>query len=108
MSTLRTRIHITESLALLLAIVATFAFALFLVLEWQLLNSSLGLTPYFLGFTFILWALTLLLVGYWYQSRRQSYEQRLFEELQLAYARGELTTDEYQERQEELRSKQSP
>ncbi|SEP13698.1 hypothetical protein SAMN04487948_11616 [Halogranum amylolyticum] len=107
MSTFRTRIHVTESLALLLCIVATFAFALFLVLEWQLLDLSRGITPYYFGVTFIVWALMLLFIGYWYQARRQSHEQRLMEELQFAYARGDLTTEEYQERQKQLQKKTS-
>jgi hypothetical protein len=96
---------LTEALALSLAIVATFAFSLLVVLEWELLGVTQSAAPYYFGFTFLIWGLTLLLIGYWYQSRRRSHDQRVTEELRFAYARGDLTTEEYQERRERLRER---
>ena len=97
-----------EALALSLGIVATLAFTLLVVLEWQLLEFSESIAPYYFGFTFITWAVVLLLIGYWYQLRRRSRSDRVLEELQLSYARGELSTAEFEERRERLDGDERP
>lgn len=107
MSTPRNRIQLTEPPALLLSIVVTLVFALLLVLEWQLLDISLATVPYYFGFTFIIWALTLVIIGYWYQSRRQSDDQGISGSSEFAYIRDELTTEEHSERQQRLRKKEA-
>lgn len=88
------------------ALFATFSFAALVLLEWQLFDVSPSLVPYVFGFTFIAWGLTLLLIGYGYQDTRRSREEIVRDELRLAYARGDLTTEEFRERREELQKLQ--
>jgi len=86
----------------LLAVSATAAFSLLVVFEWRVLELPQTVAPYYFGSAFLLWALVLLLVGYWHQNARRSREELLLDELRSAYARGELTTEEFRKRREEL------